>query len=286
MPKRCQQRSAREVQPEAADGSLLKMYQDGGIELLFPVAVGQVPSDEPSVRRIVKMMHGGTLASWCRYTVAIASSKSQPIERRLCTIDNKGVNKRGPYVKGKGIAEWCKEQEFCLGFKATNENIMLLTYHLVRFGFLFDAEKTSTERKSIQYRVKRVPTTDFSVFKKEFYMWYYDGIHLNMEPEIVNKAMSGLILVGGCMGFMKGSKMSLIAGLGASALYLIHSKNMGLDVWTPSIKQAANKQSFRTSLVLFIVMLFRYLKTRKFMPSGLVALLTGYTAKLGYDNSR
>ena len=114
-----------------------------------------------------------------------------------------------------------------------------------------------------------------------------------MEPEQVNKAMSGLMLVGGCMGFMtKGSKMSLIAGLGASALYWVHSQDMGLTLsnyglyFNHSLNKQANRQSFRTSAVLFIVMLFRYFKTRKFMPSGLVALLTGYTAKLGYDNSR
>ena len=148
-------------------------------------AVGQVPSDKPSVQRIVNMMHGGTLASLgMDCCCCCGSSKSQPIERKLCTI----VNKRGPYVKGKGIAEWCKEQEFRLGFKATNENIMLLTQYLVKYEFMLDAEKTSKEKKSIQPVKKKVPTTDMSVFKKEFYIWRYDG------SPMMRKLLMGLIV--------------------------------------------------------------------------------------------
>ena len=106
------------------------------------------------------------------------------------------------------------------------------------------------------------------------------------NPQQVNKAMSVLLAIGGMIGFAKsGSKMSLFSGLISAATYHKAANEMGSSS-TSSSKRQAHKQSFYCSAILFVVMFMRYLKTGKIMPSGAVALIAGYTAKLSYDNMK
>jgi uncharacterized membrane protein (UPF0136 family) len=124
---------------------------------------------------------------------------------------------------------------------------------------------------------------------------FADGHHLRSppthlltmnNPQQVNKAMSVLLAIGGMIGFAKsGSKMSLFSGLISAATYHKAANEMGSSS-TSSSKRQAHKQSFYCSAILFVVMFMRYLKTGKIMPSGAVALIAGYTAKLGYDNMK
>ena len=118
--------------------------------------------------------------------------------------------------------------------------------------------------------------------------WYHHLLTLLTmnNPQQVNKAMSVLLAIGGMIGFAKsGSKMSLFSGLISAATYHKAANEMGSSS-TSSSKRQAHKQSFYCSAILFVVMFMRYLKTGKIMPSGAVALIAGYTAKLGYDNMK
>jgi uncharacterized membrane protein (UPF0136 family) len=78
-----------------------------------------------------------------------------------------------------------------------------------------------------------------------------------------------LVFVGGLMGYRKARSVpSLIAGLAfgsalvVSGLYLWHGEQMGL---TAALVLAAT---------LLVLMGIRFAKTRKFMPAGLVAVLS------------
>ena len=146
-----------------------------------------VPTDKASVQRIVNMMHGGTMASLgldaC--CCCCGSSQSQPIELKLCTIGAK----RGPYLKGRGIYEWCEDQAFRLPFEVTIENVMELTKYMVKYEFLFKAAKTSKERKAIApTKDQKTMTTDPDVYRKDFYIWHYEG-----NP-MMRKLLMGLII--------------------------------------------------------------------------------------------
>jgi uncharacterized membrane protein (UPF0136 family) len=78
-----------------------------------------------------------------------------------------------------------------------------------------------------------------------------------------------LVLAGGLMGYRKARSLpSLIAGLAfgsasvVSGLYLWHGERMGL---TAAVVLAAT---------LLVLMGIRFAKSRKFMPAGLVAILS------------
>jgi uncharacterized membrane protein (UPF0136 family) len=74
-----------------------------------------------------------------------------------------------------------------------------------------------------------------------------------------------LLVVGGCIGFFKaGSKVSLITSvLFAVALALFAA---GVIPWIPGADVLMG--------LLLVVFIIRYAKTRKFMPSGLMIVLT------------
>lgn len=134
------------------------------------VAKGPVPTDKVGVLRIVNLMTGGTLASLgldaC--CCCCGGGKSQPIELKLCTI----AAKRGPYVKGRGLLEWCKDQEFRLPFKATVENVAILTECMIKYEVLIKGELVNKERRVI----KPVKMESPYVFKPgDFYVWHYEG---------------------------------------------------------------------------------------------------------------
>jgi uncharacterized membrane protein (UPF0136 family) len=78
-----------------------------------------------------------------------------------------------------------------------------------------------------------------------------------------------LVLAGGLMGYRKArSTPSLMAGLSfgialvVSGFYVWHGERMGL------------KAALALSSALLIVMGIRFAKTKKFMPSGLVTILS------------
>ena len=84
-----------------------------------------------------------------------------------------------------------------------------------------------------------------------------------------------LLLIGGLIGFLKaGSKVSLIASAVSAALLIIASIPSLLQ---PGIRQILVETILALLLVIFAV---RLTKTKKFMPSGLMLLLTLATLAL------
>ncbi len=91
-------------------------------------------------------------------------------------------------------------------------------------------------------------------------------MHLN--PLTVLWIYIFLLLIGGMIGFFKaGSKVSLVtSSVFAAALILC-----AVDVFRPSVSRAAVDILMAVLIVVFAV---RLSKTKKFMPSGLMLLLT------------
>jgi uncharacterized membrane protein (UPF0136 family) len=103
-----------------------------------------------------------------------------------------------------------------------------------------------------------------------------------VKAVLSNRAMSVAMVLGGLMGFRAGSKMSLVAG--AAAAYMYHTSATAIEKSRPgtAVFQSGHRKSFTVSVLLGLVMLYRFLSTRKIMPSGLVVLLTAGTAHLNY----
>ncbi|GAA5836087.1 hypothetical protein JCM9279_002189 [Rhodotorula babjevae] len=81
-------------------------------------------------------------------------------------------------------------------------------------------------------------------------------------------ASSGLIALGGLLGFVKrGSYASLIAGSGSGAL-------LGYGVQLQRANPANVQLLVSVSALLAMVMGMRFIRGRKFMPAGLVTLLS------------
>lgn len=76
------------------------------------------------------------------------------------------------------------------------------------------------------------------------------------------------LIIGGFFGFKKGSKVSLIMGLSSGALVFV---GLGLLSFTPKIAWI-----FLSCLNILLSLAFisRVIKTRKFMPSGMLLLIT------------
>jgi uncharacterized membrane protein (UPF0136 family) len=84
-----------------------------------------------------------------------------------------------------------------------------------------------------------------------------------------------LLLVGGLIGFLKaGSKVSLIASAVSASLLIIASIPSLLQ---PGIRDILVQTILAALLVIFAV---RLTKTKKFMPSGLMLILTLVTLAL------
>jgi uncharacterized membrane protein (UPF0136 family) len=74
-----------------------------------------------------------------------------------------------------------------------------------------------------------------------------------------------LLVIGGCMGFFKaGSKVSLITSVCFAAALALFAA--GLIPWAPGADVLM--------VLLLVVFVIRFAKTRKFMPSGLMLVLT------------
>jgi uncharacterized membrane protein (UPF0136 family) len=84
-----------------------------------------------------------------------------------------------------------------------------------------------------------------------------------------------LLLIGGLIGFLKaGSKVSLIASAVSAALLIIAS--------IPSLLQPGIRQILIDTILALLLVIFavRLTKTKKFMPSGLMLVLTLATLAL------
>jgi len=90
-----------------------------------------------------------------------------------------------------------------------------------------------------------------------------------MNPSTILWIYIVLLLVGGLIGFLKaGSKESLIASAVSAALLIIASIPSLLQ---PGIREILIQTILAALLVIFAV---RLTKTKKFMPSGLMLILT------------
>jgi uncharacterized membrane protein (UPF0136 family) len=89
-----------------------------------------------------------------------------------------------------------------------------------------------------------------------------------MHPNTILWIYIVLLLVGGLFGFFKaGSKVSLITSAISAALLVITD----LPVFVPKFRQVAPECIMAALLVVFAI---RLAKTKKFMPSGLMLLMT------------
>jgi uncharacterized membrane protein (UPF0136 family) len=78
-----------------------------------------------------------------------------------------------------------------------------------------------------------------------------------------------VVLLGGVMGYLKAkSKASLFSGLGSGTALLV--------AWIVCRQAAMAGLGLATliALVLFVVFIFRFLKTRAFMPAGLMMVFS------------
>ena len=84
-----------------------------------------------------------------------------------------------------------------------------------------------------------------------------------------------LVLVGGVMGYVKAKSLpSLISGVLFGVLLLISGVG---------IQQGAKASliiALTLTVVLLVIMGLRFVKSKKFMPAGLIALLSAITAAL------
>lgn len=89
-----------------------------------------------------------------------------------------------------------------------------------------------------------------------------------MNEQVIFTLYGLFLIVGGFFGWKKGSKASLVAGIISGALVLCGAWWMSFNVVRPRFFL------FGVTTVLSIVFLIRLIKTKKFMPSGMLLLVT------------
>lgn len=90
-----------------------------------------------------------------------------------------------------------------------------------------------------------------------------------MHPNTILWIYIILLLVGGLIGFLKaGSKVSLITSAISAALLIITTLH---SVFQPGFRTAAAEIIMAALIVVFAI---RLAKTKKFMPSGMLFVLT------------
>lgn len=95
-----------------------------------------------------------------------------------------------------------------------------------------------------------------------------------MVPALIGEITLGLyallLAVGGAIGYFRaGSRVSLIAGMTSAAAALL-----ALLIWSRS-SNLGIALGLILSIILFVLFAYRYaVKTRKFMPSGLLAVVS------------
>ena len=93
-----------------------------------------------------------------------------------------------------------------------------------------------------------------------------------MHSSIILWIYIGLLLAGGLFGFFKaGSKISLITSAVAAALLIVSQMS---GVFTPTFRRNMADGILAALLVVFAI---RLTKTKKFMPSGMLLVLTAVT---------
>jgi uncharacterized membrane protein (UPF0136 family) len=93
---------------------------------------------------------------------------------------------------------------------------------------------------------------------------------VNMENTAIEVWVYGVIMIlGGIGGFVRvGSKASLISGVGFGLVLLVS----GLGVWQGS--QSCLVAAEVIALLLLVLFAIRYAKKRRFMPAGMLAVLS------------
>mmetsp|Transcript_1674 Transcript_1674/g.2401 ORF Transcript_1674/g.2401 Transcript_1674/m.2401 type:complete len:117 (+) Transcript_1674:111-461(+) len=86
----------------------------------------------------------------------------------------------------------------------------------------------------------------------------------------LNLSLGGLVIVGGTIGYLKkGSKVSMIAGLGVGSLLI----GSGYMIAKTDKVYEAHLLATAASGVLAVAMGQRFVNTGKFMPVGMVAVI-------------
>jgi len=89
-----------------------------------------------------------------------------------------------------------------------------------------------------------------------------------MNPNVILWIYIVLLVVGGLIGFLKaGSKVSLITSTVSAAILVLTA----VPLFTPAVRQGLADVIMAALLVVFAI---RLGKTRKFMPSGLMLVVT------------
>jgi len=91
-----------------------------------------------------------------------------------------------------------------------------------------------------------------------------------MENAAIEVWVYGLVMMlGGIAGFVRvGSKASLISGVGFGLVLLV----TGFGVWRGS--QESLLAAIVVALLLVVLFAIRYVKKRRFMPAGMLAVLS------------
>jgi hypothetical protein len=133
-------------------------------------AGGAVPTDKVGVMHIVNMMQGGTLASLgLDCCCCCGGGRAEPLVLNLKRV----ANKRSPMVRGKGLYEWCKDQQFRLPFKATRENVAALTQQMINYNVILKAELVNKEEKNNFTPIRIKGANEFKA--QDYYIWHYQG---------------------------------------------------------------------------------------------------------------
>jgi uncharacterized membrane protein (UPF0136 family) len=108
---------------------------------------------------------------------------------------------------------------------------------------------------------------------------------------LANRFMSVGITIASVIRFRRyrsgsfGSKLSLVSGLSAAYVYYSSAKILAniKSRYRNDVLHKACQKSFLTSIFLTIVMLYRFARNRKIVPTGFMVLVTALVSKLNYN---
>lgn len=132
-----------------------------------------VPTSKDALFRLVKMMHGSVLYNLGCCCCCSGNGGVEPIMLKQTQV----ANKQGNYVRGRVVVDWCVENAHVLPFEPTMENVQIFVANLMHHDFLLKAKVSNKERKIIAPVLPKAkgPASDAKTFKKEFYIWAYEG---------------------------------------------------------------------------------------------------------------